>query len=494
MNRSAIAALLLWMVSVPVLAQGTNSAFNPRDDHFVILGLVRVRSEYERVEKELNRARALGVLGFLSPAEVEAREAEFARVRVDYLQQALAAMSATTHVTVDRAIKRRHPSGGSTVLITLRSAGGELELATLGAALDTALQAQLRPDVIENVFISLRSDVGTQGVGISTPYEILVPRLNRSQRATVSFKLLRDVEELVTVVSYGGRTDERRIALEPEAGAEAVAVQSIQFSQEADLGTEATFDLRLRRSIRDRNSTVALSVANLPREASYEFRDPSTKARVTQVRFPDAEPEQLLQFIVKLPYQESERVKVDQALRFAVLVLPANDAGAPADSQPATGQHALGQAHLELVPRGTAKADVRADNLFHEVRSGDSVRVQLTIRNSGSRRLDGVRVVVDAPSEWKAHAVPDAIASMREGDTRQVDVMLVSPPTAAIGDYEVRIRIASSAQERGLTSDEKIVRVHVSAGNRTWLLAGLAVMAGVVVIVMIRVTMRLAQR
>ena len=494
MKRIAAAVLLLWVMGFSVLAQGAGNSFNPRDDHFVILGLIRVRSEYERVEKELNRARVLGVRGFLAPSEIEAREAEFARVRVDYLQQALAAISATTHVTVDRAIKRRDPSGGTMVFITLRSVGGELELARLGAALDTALQSQLRPGVIDNVFVSLRSEVGVQGVGISTPYEILVPTLKRSERATVAFKLLRDVDELVTVVSYGGRTDERRLALEPDAGTEAIAVQSIQFSQEADLGTEATFDLRLRRSTRDRNSTVALRVANLPREASHEFRDPATKARVTQVRFPEAEREKLLQFVVRLPNQESERIKVDRALKFAVLVMPANDAGAAAGVLDSATGHVLSQAHLELVPRGTAKADVRADNLFHEVRSGDSVRVHLTIRNSGSRRLDGVRVVVDAPIEWTAQAEPHAIDFLREGDTRQVDVVLVSPQTTAIGDYEVRIRVASSAQERELPSSDKVVRVHVIAGRSTGLLVGVAALAGIAVIVMIRVTMRLARR
>ena len=492
--KAIVVALMVFGVSATVAhAQSVVTAFNPRDDRYAVLGLVRVRSEYERIRAELARVRTLNAQGYLSRSELESREAEFARARVDYLQQALATVSAAMHVTIGRALKRRDPSGGITVWITLQNLGAiDLETATVSAAIDTALAAQLHADAIDNVFVSLRSEVGAHGAGISIPYEARIPHLNRMQHATVSFKLVRDVDELVVSVSYGGHSDEHRIALEPDAGDEQISVQSIQFSQEADLGTEATFDLRLRRGSPNRNGTIRLRVTRLPPEISYEFRDPATRARVTQMRFPDGESEKVLQFVVKLPDRESGSVKVDRAIQFAVHAgrdSASTEAGKVRDSAARSGNDAL----LELIARGTGKADVRAENLFHDVRSGDSARVHLTITNSGSRRLDGIRVVADAPMEWRTRAVPATIDSLKEGDTKQVDVVLVAPESAQVGDYEARIHVASNARG-ALASEEKVVRVHVSAPGNRWFMMGALTLVIVTVVGTVWLTTRLARR
>ena len=96
---------------------------------------------------------------------------------------------------------------------------------------------------IKDVYVSLRSE----GKIISDPYEKTIQSLALEQEKQVTFQLLKDVENLDVNVFYSGKDETTAVYLQKGLSANIVTVNSAQFSQEADLESEATFDLSLEK-------------------------------------------------------------------------------------------------------------------------------------------------------------------------------------------------------------------------------------------------------
>ena len=136
----------------------------------------------------------------------------------------------------------------------------------------------------------------------------------------MEFQLLRDVNSVVVAGSYKGQNVEMVVQLQQAETENAVAISSMQASQEADLGTEATFDLRLERSSVDVRR-FQLKVINLPRQISYNFVDPGSRARLSQVNFPAGVTQQNLNLTLFLPERADEQVPIDEPLEFWALAM-----------------------------------------------------------------------------------------------------------------------------------------------------------------------------
>ena len=65
--------------------------------------------------------------------------------------------------------------------------------------------------------------------------------------ATADFELLKDAENLTVSLNYNNRKDEKNIYLKKDASVNVIDISSMQFSQEADLSSKATYDLTLER-------------------------------------------------------------------------------------------------------------------------------------------------------------------------------------------------------------------------------------------------------
>ncbi|HEX2188887.1 MAG TPA: NEW3 domain-containing protein [Longimicrobiaceae bacterium] len=486
LGAGALAAAL----AAPLAAQ-TAAGYNPRDDQYRLLGLVRAQADFKHAETEYGRARELHERSVISEQELAARRAEWERARVNYLQQSLAAASTQPHIAVERAVKSRGPDGGSRVRLALRNTTGPgAEAERLEDAIDPALLAQLRSGEVREVYVSLKAEPGPAGAIISAPYERRIARLRSGQAAVLEFGLLRDADEVVVSLGYGGSTEERKIYLEQDASADIVAVQSTQFSQVADLGAQATYDLRLERFTRGQD-VFRLAAVGLPRGVSAEFRDPASGARLTQLRFPEGTSQRDLQLVVTLPRRAEGELRADQPIAFWAMALdPESDArlralaGTPGGEREAASLRA-GKARLEIVPRGIGRIEVRAANLYHEIRPGDSVAVEVAVRNAGSQAITGVRLRVDAPQGWEARTDPELVPDLPVGAQRRVRVTLAPPRGVTVGDYEARLRTESAAGDRSMETEDKMLRVHVgSAAN--WMGTGLlglllvGVVAGVV--------------
>jgi len=493
----ALAVVLALLPLAAAFAQNYGN-YNPRDDQYRLLGMSRAQSEYESALRDYNRQRELRDRNLISDAELERARTQMEGARVNYLQAALAIVFAAPYVMIDRAIKFQR-GDRKFVRLTLRTENQSAEGTKLTDLIDSTLLRQLRPDEVPNVFVSLKDDSPNGGAIISQPYEARIPVLRFGEPVTLEFRLLKDVDVVTVTASYANQTQDRRVFLEKDASANIVTIQSAQLSQEGDLGTEVRYELQLERFTSETGG-VRLEVGGLPREIRYEFRDPASGARLTSLRFPEGVTSQRLILALSLPQRDGGRFPLDRPLSFWAFAL---DAGAGVrfdelarDSLTAEEAQSIpsGKVRLGLVPRGIGRLEVRAPNLYHTIVRGDSVAMDVTVRNAGSRDVDNVRVSADVPPEWRARIEPELIPSVPIDGEARVHLTIVPPPEIGVGDFDVRLKTDALSADRQVDTEDKTVRVHVDPpANVLGTIALIAVLIGLVAGVVV-FGMRLTRR
>lgn len=356
---------------------------------------------------------------------------------------------------------------------------------------------ELKLRELTNVSVSLREYVaGGVGPIISSPYEALIPSLAVGQERTLQFELLKDVDSVTVAMSYAGKLDQREVYLEKDASANIVSVASATFSQEADLGGQATYDLALEQFTRAA-SVFRLIVLNLPRQINYEFLDPASNARLFQVRFPEGVTSLKLQLRLSLPDKADERIALDRPLSFWVLVVESDGPAPTADRTYSPGEIETlkcGKVRLELIPRGVGRLEVSAPSLYQEIKPGGTVTLNVTVKNSGTRRIHNIRVSTDNPINWRSDILPDVIAALEPNREETVKLVIRPPADVGVGDFEVRIKTEAIDQNRKVQSEDKIDRIHVSSPSSLrstlWLLGLLLLLVVGVVVFGIKLTRR----
>ena len=461
-TRAVLAGCLILLPALGT-ADAQQAYFNPRDDQYRYLGMMRARAELRKATEEYDRARELAGRGMLSNAELSDRRLAFERVRVDYLQQSLATLLASAHLVIDQATKQRYADGSLAVVVRVQSVSAQSAADEKARALiDTSLEAALQPDVIPTVFVSLKSETGLSGVIISRPYELLIRNLHIGERRDIRFTLLKDVSDLVVGMTYADKTEERRVWLDNAGIGGSTSLRATQFSLEGDFGAAVTYDLVLERTSAG-NASLRLGLDGLPGAIRYEFRDPDSKARVIQVRFPDGQTTKRLQLVLTLPSVSDEgALAPDMPLKFRVSAASGDSLARGATAS--AGIHA----DLELIPRGVARAELRTTSLYYETSPSDSVVTEVTVRNAGSRVMDRLSVSIDAAAGWIARAEPAEIPHLGVGESRPVRLILVPKGSAAVGDYENRVRVVSRTTDRRLDDEDKIIRVRVASAFGMW--------------------------
>ncbi|AHG91419.1 Alpha-galactosidase, NPCBM associated NEW3 domain-containing protein [Gemmatirosa kalamazoonensis] len=433
------------------------------------LDVLRTRSDVERTAGELARADALLRRAMLSPSEHEARRADYVRARLAYVGALLAASGARAHLTIARAVKSRTADGRLRVVLTLRNESAPLPVDVRAPAVDSTETASPELDASElaaittvrGAVVALKTDVGAAGAVVSRPYERIIDALRPGESRDVSFELLADLADAVIAVDAGGRVEERRIRLEVGAAANVIGVQASQSSLEGDLGAQVVYDLRLQRS-RPRAVPTRLVASGLPPDLAVEFRDPDTRTRLGQLRFPDGANTARVQLAVSLPARPSSAVRPDAPLAFDVVATDESD-GADV---------AQGSARLELVPRGVARLALRPATLALQASADTVTPLALVVRNTGTGRVTDVRLRVEAPPRWQVSLAPASIPAVAPGDERRVAVQLLPPRDAAGGDYELRIGVDDASSARRIEVEDKLVRVRVPGDGGTGALVG----------------------
>ena len=290
---------------------------------------------------------------------------------------------------------------------------------------------EMRSSKIYNIFVSLVNLEDKTIIG--TPYEIRIPVLEIGKTGDADFGLLRDVESLQIALNYSGKKDEKNIYLEKDASANIVAINSTKFSQETDLGSQATFDLTLER-FSDTDDVYKLIVFNLPRQISYDFIDSETNARLSQIKFTQGVNIKKLALKAYLPDRYDEQIVIDKPLEFYALVLSREQyeqLGNVSDKNFSLEELDLiqgGKVKLELIPRGVGRIEVRALSLYHEITVGVNMEMDITIRNVGSRRLDNIKISTDDPLHWRSIIEPDLIKSLEPEKEEIIRLAIISLP------------------------------------------------------------------
>jgi len=159
-----------------------------------------------------------------------------------------------------------------------------------------------------------------------------------------------------------------------------------------------------------------LKVLNLPRQISYSFVDLQSQARLSQINFPAGVTRQSLGLRLSLPERADDQVLVDQPHEFWALIVDDATAGKFSQDRAYSDSEMIGagsgKVKLLVIPRGVGKIEVQAASLFSEIETGQNVETRITIRNTGTRRLDNVKLSAEYPLNWRADFQPNIIPSL----------------------------------------------------------------------------------
>ena len=352
---------------------------------------------------------------------------------------------------------------------------------------------------IRGIYVSLL-DV-TDDTNIVKPYEEKIPVLGYNETVELTFQLQKDVESLKVSLDYPelDEPETRLIYLQKESALDVVNVSSLRFSQEGNLGSSVTYDLTLDR-LAETENTFQLRVINLLNRLSFEFQDPETKSRQSQVKFTQEQSKRNLSLIVYLP-EELDASYLDSTLEFYVAVLDETEAtelgsvnnrlDLPADR---IASLQGGVERFELIPKGVPEIEVFVPNAFQTIKIGEEVNMTATLKNIGTRDLVDIRMLVDVNTDWKYTVIPEVIGSLRRNEETEIQLTLRPPSDIGVGEYQAKLNAEVTVDNRKFEARDRSITVQVESQTQmsvTTLLFGALILLMIgIVIVTIRISRR----
>ena len=462
-------AYLLFAIAIslfePVLGQIAPN-FNQRDDTYPLLGLKRAKEAYETARSDFARSKELHDKNLISSVEFEQAKNLLANAEVNYHQSLLAVLFEKQYVSVSRAVKYHAPDGSRHVRLTIdNTSGGTAEFQKL-LNIEDELFKSLQPNIINNVYISLLNDNQTI---ISQPYEAKIDVLRWGKPESIDFKLLEDLDAVTVSIIYGNGTQRiMKIFLQKDATVDKVAVRSEQFSQEIELGKNATFDLSLEL-FSGANKTYSFLALNLPEQIGRFFKDPAGNARLSSVKFSESSHTKKAALEISLPERPTEDVVMDNPIAFFVVVTPRDllekfsNPGEDNWSEEDLKKLDVGYVRLEMIPRGKGRLLVRTPQLYHSIKSDETARMYLEIVNEGSHRLDNIEINTDLPFNWRKNLSSEVISSLDIGEETRVELEFYPPSDVAVGKYDIRLEISAVSNNQPVLSEDKTLTVEIQA-------------------------------
>ena len=496
-NKPVFALTLLAAIFLPVL-YAQQSAEDAR-----LIDVRRQQVSLNDARAALARVQELVDQGLTARTELDSARIRLERAQLDYQSSVLSLLALQPRLSIQEAVKRQDLEGRKFVRLTLQNLTPAFD--------DTRFQLlnnfegadpippELRTRDVTDVFVSLQA-TGSSGDARSTiigiPYETHIERLQYGESRTMEFQLLRDVDSLIVAANYKGQTQESMVQLQQAETDNVLMMSSLQVSQEADLGSDVTFDLRLERSSVDVRR-FRIRAINLPRQISHNFLD-AGRARLQQVNFQAGVTQQSLSLQMHLPDRTDGQIKMDEPLEFWVLAMDDEAAQQFAEERVYTEDEIersrAGRVRLHLLPRGVGRIEVAAPSLFSEILTGETVQARMTLRNTGTRRLDNIKIRADVPLNWRVEIEPDLVETLDVNREAEVKFHMIPPADAVVGDYEMRIKTESYSYNRAIPTEDKLYRVSIKSQPNVWatagLLGGLLIILAGVAIFLVRLTRR----
>ncbi|MCE1168559.1 MAG: NEW3 domain-containing protein [Sphingobacteriia bacterium] len=455
--------LIAFALLIAFLSRAQSS--NSNSEASLVLDLKKSKAAYEVAKQKYENDLKLFNEKAVSLNDLNKSKNELLSCEVDYQKLILQLISQQSYITIEKAVKYQSNTGEKRVMVTLRSAmeGNEEYLNQFKEHFDI-FTPEMRSGKIYNIYISL-VDIDNHTI-LGSPYEFRIPSITLGSTGVADFELLKDVENLQVSLNYNNRKDEKNIYLKKDASVNSIDIVSMQFSQEANLNSEADYGLSLER-FSSFDDAYRLLVIGLPRQITSEFYDESSK--VSQIKFAQGINTKKISLKVYLPDRDDKEVVIDKPLQFYVVAV--NQAqyehlesiGIDNISKDKLNELTSGYELLELIPRGTGKIEVRANSLYYEINTEEEVKMTVTVKNAGSRRLDNIKLTTENPIGWKTTITPDLIKSLDPEQEITVQITIAPPKDGGVGAQEVKIKTEAIADNRRVQSEDKTIRIQLNA-------------------------------
>ena len=403
----------------------------------------------------------------------------------------------TRHISILSAKKFRLASNtGGQMMVTIQLKNTSTTEAMPSNATSEEIAAA---NEIRGIYVSLL-DV-TDDTNIVKPYEEKISVLSYNETVELTFQLQKDVESLKVSLDYSElpEPDIRLIYLQKESALDVVNVSSLRFSQEGNLGSSVTYDLALDR-LAETENTFQLRVINLLNRLSFEFQDPETRSRQSQVKFTQEQSKRNLSLIVYLP-EELGASYLDSTLEFYVAVLDeveANELGGVNNRLDLPAEKIAniqgGVERFELIPKGVPEIEVFVPNAFQTIKIGEEVNMTATLKNIGTRDLVDIRMLVDVNTDWKYTVIPEVIGSLERNAETEIQLTLSPPADIGVGEYQAKLNAEVTVDNRKFEARDRSITVQVESKTQmsvtTLLFGALILLMIAIVIVTIRISRR----
>jgi hypothetical protein len=410
------------VAALVLLATGASGQQGGRSEAELRIELERAQLDETVAREALARKNRLFQEGLISETEVGASAAEVRRAELNTLRARIGVTNELPTFMIVSATKMAGPDGQMRVVI---------ELLPLPDAYG---------DSVRQYLISLRGPTSI----LAEPYQQAVTlHGRRAGRQILTFRLLKDVDEVTILITSGTKREEIPVLLQRAHGDRQIVVRAQNFSQEATLGDKADYFLDLERfssGARD----VGLRVLGLPAEMTYEWIDPSSKAKLNSFRFADGQSSARLLLRVYLP--------AEGATSWLGRVVDIH-AEIYEDSAVA------GSVALQLRPVGAPKLFITSDNLLVNVAPETSKRIYVTVENTGGVAARDVKLVTTVPIGFELTAVPAVVNLVESGQKTRIGLDLTATPNAIPGEYSMKVRAEAATKLANVESPEQTFRV-----------------------------------
>ena len=403
----------------------------------------------------------------------------------------------TRHISILSAKKFRVASDtGGQMMVTLQLKNTST---TEAMSINATPEEIAAANEIRSIYVSLLDTV--DDTNIVKPYEEKISVLGYNETVELTFQLQKDVESLKVSLNYPelDMPETRLIYLQKESALDVVNVSSLRFSQEGNLGSSVTYDLTLDR-LAETENTFQLRVINLLNRLSFEFQDPETQSRQSQVKFTQEQSKRNLSLIVYLP-EELDASYLDSTLEFYVAVLDeteANALGGVSNRLDLSAEQIAGiqggVERFELIPKGVPEIEVFVQNAFQTIKIGEEVNMTATLKNIGTRDLVDIRMIVDVNTDWKYTVVPEVINSLIRNEEKEIQLTLSPPADIGVGEYQAKLNAEVTVDNRKFEARDRSITVQVESKTQmsvtTLLFGALILLMIAIVIVTIRISRR----
>jgi hypothetical protein len=464
---------------------------------YPLLDFKVIQARYEKAKADYESKKKSFDYGIISEQELNQAKLELTNSEVDYQKALVNMIVAEQYISIIGGLQYQGEDGRKHVKITLENTSGKGDEYAGLLNLDEELMEALRSDVINNVYVSLSDD---DGAIISHPYEAKIEKLYYGKPTDIEFALLRDLDAVTVDITFGNGTERSsKISLLKDEKVNKVIIQSEQFSQEAELGDEADFDLTLEL-FSGQNDTFQLEVVNLPSQLNRYFYDPGSEARLSQFKFTEGNKTRNAALKVLLPDRPDEGIEIGERILFYALVIPRDrvESLGPIRGRTWTPKEIealdVGFVRLELVPRGKGELVVRVPQLYFSALKGESVEITLNMKNEGTRSLENVEVEVDTNLHWTKQVEPQLLRTLDVSEEKQIKVHVTPPPDIAPGKYDVHIKSSALSDTQPVDGEDKTISVEIKEEANV---TGIAIIVSAIIVLVLGIVIfgiRLSRR